>query len=40
MAVNAVKGILRKWNSASLIVRILIGLIIGTALGFLAPGQT
>ena len=37
---NAIKGILKKWNSTSLIIRILIGLIIGTALGFLVPGQT
>ena len=37
---NAIKWFLKKWNSTSLIIRILIGLIIGTALGFLAPGQT
>ena len=30
-------GIIRKWNSLSLIVRILIGLAIGAALGFAAP---
>ena len=33
-------SILKKWNSLSLIVRILIGLAIGAALGFLAPGFT
>jgi len=33
-------GILRKWNSLSLIFRILIGLVIGAALGFIVPGQT
>ena len=33
-------GILRKWNSLSLIVRILIGLVIGAILGFAAPGLT
>ena len=32
-------GILKKWNSLSLIVRILIGLVIGAALGFIVPGQ-
>ena len=32
--------IIRKWNSTSLILRILVGLIIGTALGFWAPGMT
>ncbi len=30
--------IIRKWNSLSLIVRILIGLVIGAVLGFVAPG--
>ena len=33
-------GILKKWNSMSLIVRILIGLVIGAALGFIAPKLT
>ncbi|MBR0367621.1 MAG: serine/threonine transporter SstT [Clostridia bacterium] len=33
-------GIIRKWNSLSLIVRILIGLVIGAVLGFVAPGLT
>ena len=33
-------GILKKWNSLSLIVRILIGLVIGAILGFAAPGLT
>ena len=33
-------NIIRKWNSTSLIIRILVGLVIGTALGFLAPGMT
>ena len=33
-------SILKKWNSLSLIVRILIGLVIGAALGFIVPGQT
>ena len=33
-------GIVKKWNSRSLIVRILIGLIIGAILGLLVPGQT
>ena len=31
-------GIIKKWNALSLIVRILIGLIIGAVLGFVAPG--
>ena len=31
-------GIIKKWNSMSLIVRILIGLIIGAVLGLAAPG--
>lgn len=31
-------SIIRKWNSLSLIVRILIGLVIGAVLGFVAPG--
>ena len=31
-------GIIKKWNSMSLIARILIGLIIGAVLGFVAPG--
>ena len=33
-------GIIKKWNSLSLIVRILIGLVIGAVLGFAAPGLT
>jgi len=33
-------GIIRKWNSLSLIVRILVGLVIGAVLGFVAPGLT
>ncbi len=33
-------NLLKKWNSLSLIVRILIGLIIGALLGFAAPGLT
>ena len=33
-------GILRKWNALSLIVRIMIGLVIGAILGFAAPGLT
>ncbi|MBQ6121777.1 MAG: serine/threonine transporter SstT [Clostridia bacterium] len=33
-------GIIRKWNSLSLIVRILIGLVISAVLGFVAPGLT
>ena len=33
-------GIIKKWNSLSLIVRILIGLVIGAALGFTVPGLT
>ena len=33
-------GIIKKWNSLSLIVRILIGLVIGAALGFIAPKLT
>ncbi len=33
-------GILKKWNSLSLIVRILIGLVIGAILGFAVPGMT
>ena len=33
-------SLLKKWNSLSLIVRILIGLIIGAILGFAVPGQT
>ena len=32
--------LLKKWNSLSLIVRILIGLVIGAALGFIVPGQS
>ena len=30
-------GIIRKWNSMSLILRILIGLVVGAILGFLVP---
>ncbi len=33
-------NIIRKWNSLSLIVRILIGLVIGAVLGFTVPGLT
>jgi len=33
-------NIIKRWNSTSLILRILVGLVIGAALGFLAPGQT
>ena len=33
-------GILKKWNSLSLIVRILIGLVVGAILGFALPGLT
>ena len=33
-------SIIKKWNSLSLIVRILIGLIIGAILGFAVPGMT
>ncbi len=33
-------GILKKWNSLSLIVRILIGLVVGAILGFAVPGMT
>ena len=33
-------GILKKWNSLSLIVRILIGLVVGAILGFTLPGLT
>ena len=33
-------GIIKKWNSMSLILRILIGLVIGAILGFLAPKAT
>ena len=33
-------NVIRKWNSLSLIVRILIGLVIGAALGFILPGAT
>ncbi len=33
-------GIIKKWNSLSLIVRILIGLLIGAVLGFTVPRQT
>ena len=33
-------NITRKWNSLSLIVRILIGLVIGAVLGFTVPGLT
>ena len=33
-------GIIKKWNSMSLILRILIGLIIGAILGFLVPKAT
>ena len=32
-------GILKKWNSLSLIVRILIGLAVGALLGFAFPNQ-
>lgn len=34
------KNLLQKWNSLSLIVRILIGLIIGAILGIAAPKAT
>ena len=34
------KNLLQKWNSLSLIVRILIGLIIGAILGVAAPKAT
>lgn len=34
------KNLLQKWNSLSLIVRILIGLIIGAILGVVAPKAT
>lgn len=33
-------NVIRKWNSLSLIVRILIGLVIGAVLGFVLPGAT
>ena len=33
-------NVIRKWNSLSLIVRILIGLVIGAVLGFILPGAT
>lgn len=33
-------GIIRKWNSMSLILRILIGLVIGAILGFIVPKAT
>ncbi len=33
-------GIIKKWNSMSLILRILIGLVIGAILGFIAPKLT
>ena len=33
-------GIIKKWNSLSLIIRILIGLVIGAVLGFTVPKQT
>ena len=33
-------GIIRKWNSMSLILRILIGLVIGAILGFIVPRAT
>ena len=33
-------GIVRKWNSLSLIVRILIGLVVGAVLGFVVPKAT
>ena len=33
-------SIIKKWNSLSLIVRILVGLVIGAVLGFAAPGLT
>lgn len=33
-------GIIRKWNSLSLILRILIGLVIGAILGFIVPKAT
>ena len=31
-------SIIKKWNELSLIIRILIGLVIGAVLGFLIPG--
>ena len=34
------KGAVRKYNDASLILRILIGIIIGAILAFIAPGWT
>ena len=33
-------NVIRKWNSLSLIVRIMIGLVIGVVLGFILPGAT
>ena len=33
-------NVIRKWNSLSLIVRIMIGLVIGAVLGFILPGAT
>ena len=33
-------SLIKKWNSLSLIARILIGLVIGAALGFIVPGQS
>lgn len=35
---EAIKNIFRKWNSISLVLRILVGLAIGIALGLLVPG--
>ena len=34
------KKMIQKWNSMSLILRILLGLIIGTGLGFMVPAAT
>ena len=37
LGAGVVANAFKKWNSLSLIVRILIGLVIGAALGFIAP---
>ena len=34
------KNIIRKWNSLSLIIRILIGLVTGLILGLVIPGNS
>ena len=36
---NTVKGVIEKWNSVSLVLRIVVGLIIGAVLGLLIPSD-